>query len=198
MNNKIALLFGTSLYDLKQPQMPPAADLMLRDGLRLFTPAAAIIRAPEGFFASNPIETQVVLASFRDASDLLRRLLDGGHTVVAGRLAGALRHIGRGDAAGRDRHDHESRGLRRAREQSVRGPRAGGGGRGGGGADRRTDAGDVGSRCAGKFSKSSRRRRACPKTGQRSCNSSTISTAPMLTTPCPSKASACPRLSSNA
>jgi hypothetical protein len=23
-NNKIALLFGTSLYDLKQPKMPPA------------------------------------------------------------------------------------------------------------------------------------------------------------------------------
>jgi fido (protein-threonine AMPylation protein) len=100
MNNKIALLFGTSLYDLKQPQMPTAADLMLlRDGLRVFTPAAAIIRAPEGFFASNPIETRVVLASFRDASDLLRRLLDGGHTVVAGRLAGALRHIGRPEAA---------------------------------------------------------------------------------------------------
>ena len=29
-NNKVALPFGTSLYDLKQPQMPPAADLMLR------------------------------------------------------------------------------------------------------------------------------------------------------------------------
>jgi hypothetical protein len=40
-----------------------------------------------------------VLASVRDASELLRRLLDGGHTIVAGRLAGALRHIGRADAA---------------------------------------------------------------------------------------------------
>lgn len=98
-NHKVALLFGTSLYDLKQPQMPPAADLTVREGLRIFTPAAAIIRIPEGFFAANPVETQVVLASFRDASDLLRRLLDGGHTVVAGRLAGAFRHIGRPDAA---------------------------------------------------------------------------------------------------
>src|SRR5207249_5536235 len=34
-NNKVTLLFGTSLYDLKQPQMAPAADLTVRDGLRL-------------------------------------------------------------------------------------------------------------------------------------------------------------------
>ena len=99
MNNNIALLFGTSLYDLKQPQMPPAADLVVRDRLRLFAPAAALIRVPESFFANHPIETQVVLASFRDPSELLRRLLDGGHTVVAGRLAGAFRRIGRAEAA---------------------------------------------------------------------------------------------------
>ncbi len=94
-NHKIPLLFGTSLYDLKLTQMPPAADLMVRDGLRIFTSTAAMIRVPEGFFKSNPIETQVVLASMRDSTDLLRRLLDGGHSVVAGRLAGALRRIGR-------------------------------------------------------------------------------------------------------
>lgn len=98
-NHKVALLFGTSLYDLKQPQMPPSTDLTMREGLRIFTPAAAIIRVSGAFIEANPVETQVVLASFRDASDLLRRLLDGGHTVVAGRLAGALRHIGRPDAA---------------------------------------------------------------------------------------------------
>jgi len=99
MNNQIALPFNTSLYDLKQPQMPPAADLTTRDGLRLFAPAAALTRVPEGFLATHPIETQVVLASFQDASELLRRLLDGGHPVIAGRLAGALRHIGRREAA---------------------------------------------------------------------------------------------------
>ncbi|MCL5745103.1 MAG: hypothetical protein M1541_14455 [Acidobacteria bacterium] len=76
-NHKIPLLFGTSFYDLKQLQMPAAADIVQRDGLRVFAPAAAMIRVPETFFAANPIETQVVLASFRDASELLRRLLDG-------------------------------------------------------------------------------------------------------------------------
>ncbi|HXB69662.1 MAG TPA: Fic family protein [Candidatus Acidoferrales bacterium] len=94
-NNKVTMLFGTSLYDLKLAQMPPAADLTVRDGLRLFSPPAAMVRLPEAFFASHPIETQVVLASVGDSSELLRRLLDGGHSVVAGRLAGALRRIGR-------------------------------------------------------------------------------------------------------
>lgn len=98
-NNKITLLFGTSLYDLKQAQMPPAADLTVRDGLRLFSQAAALVRVSEAFFTGNPIETQVVLASLRDASELLRGLLDGGHSIVAGRLAGAFRRIGRAEAA---------------------------------------------------------------------------------------------------
>jgi hypothetical protein len=31
----------------------------------------------------------------RDASGLLARLLEGGHTVIAGRLAGTFRNVGR-------------------------------------------------------------------------------------------------------
>ena len=31
---------------------------------------------------------------YKDGSILLRKLLDGGHSVVAGRLVGALRNIG--------------------------------------------------------------------------------------------------------
>ena len=94
-NNSINLLFGTSLYDLREAQMPPEADLNERGGLRLFSPAAALLRVSETFFTRNPVETRIVLASIRDASDVLRRLLDGGHSVVAGRLAGAFRRIER-------------------------------------------------------------------------------------------------------
>jgi fido (protein-threonine AMPylation protein) len=94
-NNAINLLFGTSLYDLKASEMPAAADLVVRDGLRLFSPVAALVRVPESFFARNPIEVQVVLGSLGDASDLLRLLLNGGHSAKAGYLAGALRDTGR-------------------------------------------------------------------------------------------------------
>ena len=99
-NNKVALPFGTSLYDLKQPQMPPPADLVTREGLRLFSPAAALVKASETLFRTNPIEMEVVIASVPDASEVLRRILDGGRSVVAGRMIGAFRHIGRSEVAG--------------------------------------------------------------------------------------------------
>ncbi len=94
-NNTIKLLFGTSLYDLKVSEMPAAAELVVRDGLRLFSPVAALVRVPESLFARNPIEVQVVLGSLADVSDLLRLLLNGGHSAKAGYLAGAFRQTGR-------------------------------------------------------------------------------------------------------
>lgn len=99
-NNTVKLLFGTSLYDLKIPAMPPKENLVLRDGgLRLFSPVAALVDVAETFFARNLVETQVVLASLPDATDLLRLVLDGGHSAKAGYLAGALRETGRGKLA---------------------------------------------------------------------------------------------------
>jgi len=94
-NNNLQLLFGTSLYDLRQKQMLPPEDLVEKDGLRLFVPDAALIRVPEAFFQRAPIEAQVALAAVRDVSGVLGRLLDGGHSAVAGRLAGAFRRAGR-------------------------------------------------------------------------------------------------------
>lgn len=93
-NNTTELLYGTSIYDLQQNEMPPAADVEEVDGLRLYVPAAALIKVPDGFFQRHPIEAQVVLSAITDPSDILRRLLAGGHSVVAGRLAGAFRRIG--------------------------------------------------------------------------------------------------------
>lgn len=97
-NNAIKLLFGMSIYGLKQ-RMPQKADLVEREGLRLFSPAAALVRVPEAFFVRNPVETQVVLSQVKDASDILAHLLEEGRSVVAGRLAGAFRRIGRGGVA---------------------------------------------------------------------------------------------------
>jgi fido (protein-threonine AMPylation protein) len=98
-NNAVNLLFGTSIYDLKQPAMPSASDLVVRDGLRLFSRAAALVRVPESFFSRNPVEAQVVLAGITDAADILRQLLDGGHTAKAGQLAAAFRRTNRPELA---------------------------------------------------------------------------------------------------
>ena len=94
-NNTVQLLFGTSLYDLKQKQMPPPEDLVEKNGLHLYAPGTALIKVPEAFFQRSPIEAQVALATTKDISAILGRLLDGGHSAVAGRLAGAFRRAGR-------------------------------------------------------------------------------------------------------
>ncbi len=77
--------------------MAATDDLAMRDGLRVLHPAAAVIRVSEPFFQDYPIETQVVLGLIPDASDVLRRLADGGHSVVAGWAGwqGTFRRIGR-------------------------------------------------------------------------------------------------------
>ena len=94
-NNTVELLFGTSLYDLKQKDKPADEDVTTRDGLKLFVPEAAIVKVTEAFYVQNPVEAQIVLSGVRDAGDVLGRLLDGGRSAVAGRLAGAFRRIGR-------------------------------------------------------------------------------------------------------
>jgi hypothetical protein len=98
-NHNIELLFGTSLYDLKQAEMPGPSDVIVKNGLRLFSPSAALVKVPESFLSRQSIEAQVALAGLRDASDLLRVLLTGGNSVKAGVIAGALRRIGRPELA---------------------------------------------------------------------------------------------------
>lgn len=92
--NTVELLYGTSIFDVKA-EIPPKDDVEEQDGLRLYVAPAALIKVPDAFYQRYPIEAQVVLSQITDASDLLRRLLAGGHTVVAGRLAGALRRLGK-------------------------------------------------------------------------------------------------------
>jgi hypothetical protein len=50
---------------------------------------------PESFFARHPVEAQLVLGRIREPSGVVSRLLQGGHAIVAGRLAGSLRRLGR-------------------------------------------------------------------------------------------------------
>lgn len=98
-NSSLPLPFGTSLYSLKERTAVPESDTVIRERLRIFSMEAALIKAPEAFYVRSPVEAQICLASLRSPSALLGRLLQGGNSVVAGRLAGAFRHIGRVDFA---------------------------------------------------------------------------------------------------
>lgn len=93
-NRITPLPHNTSLFDVRAA-LPKADDTELRDDLRLFSPEAALIACSPRFFSSNPTDMRAVLLTLRDASSLLRRLLEGGHSTIAGRLAGAFRNCGR-------------------------------------------------------------------------------------------------------
>lgn len=93
-NKPTGLLHGTSIFDVRL-ELPMAGNIELIDGLRLMRLSAALIHCAPGYFAMNPVATRAALAMVTDASDILGRLLAGGHSSVAGRLAGAFRNIGR-------------------------------------------------------------------------------------------------------
>src|SRR5260221_4322758 len=93
-NNITTFPHGTSLLDVRAT-VPDARDIQELSGLRLFTPPAALVACSPDSYTRNPTDARAVLSMVRDASEVLARLLDGGHSTIAGRLAGAFRDIGR-------------------------------------------------------------------------------------------------------
>jgi hypothetical protein len=93
--NRITTLpHGTSLLDTRAA-LPGAGQMSEKDGLRLFSVPAGLVSCRPEFFRQHATDARASLAIVRDASDVLVLLLEGGHTTVAGRLAGAFRNIGR-------------------------------------------------------------------------------------------------------
>ncbi|MEA3105558.1 MAG: hypothetical protein QOI88_163 [Gammaproteobacteria bacterium] len=80
--------------------IPVAADVEEREGLRILKLPAALIGCSPTHFANHSIQMRSALAMVSDASEVLGRLLDGGHSTIAARLAGAFRNIGREQMAG--------------------------------------------------------------------------------------------------
>lgn len=107
-NKPTALPHGTSLFDVRYT-LPEPQHVAVMDGLRLFSLPAALVASGPSFFRQNPTDARAGLAAVRDASDVLAILLEGGHTTIAGRLAGAFRNIGRDGIA-----DQILDGMRRA------------------------------------------------------------------------------------
>ena len=97
-NKVTALAHDTSLFE-NRATVPSPGQAQIVDAMRLFSLPSALIAAGPGLFMQNPTDARTALAMLRDASDVLRILLEGGHTIVAGRLAGAFRNIGRDNFA---------------------------------------------------------------------------------------------------
>jgi hypothetical protein len=93
--NKVTNLpHNTSLLDVRA-HIPSSGDISEEQGMRIFSPETALIACAPGYFAQNATDVRAALSVIKDASSLLARLLDGGHSTIAGRLAGAFRNTGR-------------------------------------------------------------------------------------------------------
>ena len=92
-NKPTALPHGTSLFDVRNA-LPKESEIVERDGLRLYSVGAALASVSEQFFRRAPTDARAALSLIKDASDVLAVLLEGGHSTIAGRLAGAFRNAG--------------------------------------------------------------------------------------------------------
>lgn len=94
-NNKpTAFLHHTSIFDVRL-NMPAIENIENLDGLNVYSLAAALVYSSANLFQNAPIQMRTALSMVTDASDVLSVLLAGNHSVIAGRLVGAFRNIGR-------------------------------------------------------------------------------------------------------
>ena len=93
-NKPTTLPHGTSLFDVRYA-MPKESEIVERDRLRLYSVPAGLIACSEHFFRQAATDARAAMATVKDSSDVLALLLEGGHSTVAGRLAGAFRNAGR-------------------------------------------------------------------------------------------------------
>lgn len=92
-NKTIELLHGTSMYIMKsavQKEIEKEAESQLQ----IQTKEEALVNITPIMYEQNPIEIKTVLLGIKDASKLLRILLERSHSVKAGRLIGAFVNIG--------------------------------------------------------------------------------------------------------
>lgn len=93
-NNVIQLLHNTSLLDLKAA-MPSEIIAEPQHKLNIYPLAEALIECSIQCYAKDTIDIRTCLSMIQDPSELLTLLLDKGRSTKAGRIAGALRNIGK-------------------------------------------------------------------------------------------------------
>lgn len=92
-NSLTPLPYNTSLFSMKLA-LPQSAKVHEMEGLVVLDLPSSLIHVSATVFRSNAVDARTALSLIRSSSDVLPLLLDGGHSTIAGRLAGAFRNIG--------------------------------------------------------------------------------------------------------
>ena len=97
-NNLTNLLHGTSILEITL-NIPQKTDIYVKSGVNIYSLPMALISCSESLYAQSPSDIRAALLLIKDSSEILNPLLDGGHSLIAGRLAGAFRNIKRSKIA---------------------------------------------------------------------------------------------------
>lgn len=92
-NSKTTLAYGTSLFLLKA-NIPNQEETKKAENIRMYSLPAALVNISANTFKQNSIDIRTALALIKEPSEVLSILLEGGHSVIAGRLSGAFRNNG--------------------------------------------------------------------------------------------------------
>ena len=97
-NNILNLPFGTSILDIRA-SVPGTVYREPRYGVRLYPLELALLMVGPDYYRRDALEARTCLASLREVAPLMAAAIDNGHSTRAGRVAGALRSIGREEMA---------------------------------------------------------------------------------------------------
>ena len=93
VNSKIPLPHNTSLFSVKSPLIKNA-EIQEVNGIRILTLPSSLVHCSPTMFLKSATEARTALMMIENSSQILSILLDGGHSTIAGRLAGAFRNVG--------------------------------------------------------------------------------------------------------
>ena len=91
-NFKSELPFNTSLFHMKS-KLPLKSEVVVIEGIRVLSLPYALVQTSLNTYTQNATDTHTALSLIKSSSDILKILLNGGQSVIAGRLAGAFRNI---------------------------------------------------------------------------------------------------------
>lgn len=86
--------YNTSLF-LLRANLPDKEEKIEVQGIRMYNLPASLINSSPNTFKQNSLDARTALTLISDSSEVLPLLLEGGHSVVSGRISGAFRNIGK-------------------------------------------------------------------------------------------------------
>ena len=93
VNSQTPLAHGTSLFSIKSSLINSAEVQEIR-GIRMLTLPSSLIYCSPSLFIRSATDIRTALTMISNSSEILKILLNGGRSTVAGRLAGAFRNVG--------------------------------------------------------------------------------------------------------